>query len=115
MTLPLFRETRPEPIVLLHLNHTLAENSAERFGRRGCYADWIAAHERYRAWLVDLLRERTVLLVTARPTRYEAATMRRIAETCEGWQPTEGADRCLSRTRWVACWGAGEAGGGRRR
>lgn len=87
MTLPLFAETRCSPIILLDLNHTLAENSASRFAFAGNYAVWITQHERYRRWLVELLRERTVLLVTARHRRYEATTLARIAETCGGWGP----------------------------
>lgn len=89
MTLPLFAETRASPVVLLDLNHTLAENSAERFAFAGQYAAWIAEHERYRRWLVELLRERTVVLVTARHVRYEVATLERIAEACDGWKPDE--------------------------
>ena len=89
MTLPLFPVPRPEPIVLLDLNHTLAENSGDRFGQRGSYSEWISTSETYRRWLVELLRDRTVLLVTARHARYEAATMQRIANVCGGWQPAE--------------------------
>lgn len=70
-------------IALLDLNFTLVENSRER---RSPFSRQIEA-ERYRLWLLRSLQGLPVLLVTARPDRYEAETLASIAAKCEGWQP----------------------------
>ncbi len=72
-------------IVLLDHNFTLVENSHER---RSPFIEQIAI-EQYRAWLVELVRPERVILVTARPQRYEVATIRSIAAKCGGWTPAE--------------------------
>ena len=73
-------------IVLLDLNWTLVENSAER---RTPFLDQIAG-ERYRGWLIDLVRPQVTILVTARPERYRQATLASLlAKT--GWQPEDAA------------------------
>lgn len=69
-------------IILLDLNYTLVENSTEKlnpFVRQ-------IANERYSKKLVAFLKDHTVLLVTARPAKYQAATLESIKEKT-GWQP----------------------------
>jgi hypothetical protein len=61
-------------IYLLDLNYTLVSNSRTKispFIRQ-------IEQETYRDWLVNLLRGKPVILVTARPARYERPTMDRI-------------------------------------
>jgi len=77
-----------EPIVLLDLNYTFVENQAEAaklggedFGRR-------LEFERYRRWLLDLVRPGHVILITARPERYRKRTLARI-DSLLGWKPDE--------------------------
>jgi len=77
-----------QPIVLLDLNYTFVENQAETaklggedFGRR-------LEFERYRRWLLDLVRDGHVILITARPERYRVRTLARI-DSLLGWKPDE--------------------------
>ena len=70
--------------MLLDLNWTLVENSDQR---RSPFAEQIAG-ERYRGWLVDLVRPHPVILVTARPEAYREATLASLAAKT-GWQPLE--------------------------
>ncbi len=79
---------RRQPIVLLDLNYTFVENQAEAarlggedFGRR-------LEFERYRRWLLDLVRSGQVVLITARPERYRERTLARI-DSLLGWKPDE--------------------------
>ena len=44
--------------------------------------------ETYRQWLVELLRNEYVILMTARPHKYKWATLERI-EVLTNWQPQE--------------------------
>ena len=83
-------KTKPkrEPIVLLDLNYTFVENQAETaklggedFGRR-------LEFERYRRWLLDLVRDGHVILITARPVKYRERTLARI-DSLLGWKPDE--------------------------
>jgi hypothetical protein len=67
------------PIVLLDLNYTLV---AERS------PDASQAAETYRRWLVPLLRDRYVILITARPHAQRESTLARIREQL-GWVPDE--------------------------
>jgi hypothetical protein len=71
-------------IYLLDLNYTLVENSTEK------YSPFIkqVEHERYRQWLVELLRDKQVILITARPVKYDRATLTSIQRKT-GWQPGE--------------------------
>lgn len=71
-------------IILLDLNYTLVENSDEKLKP---FNKQIEA-EQYRMWLVKLLREHHVILMTARPAQYFAATITSIEEKT-GWQPDE--------------------------
>lgn len=76
-------------IILLDLNYTLALNSDDRKAMLGAdYGAFVDKVERYRAWLVELVRQHHVILMTARPDRWQERTLVRImAET--GWQPNE--------------------------
>lgn len=44
--------------------------------------------ETYRQWLVDILKNQYVILITARPYKYKQMTLNRIKELT-GWQPQE--------------------------
>ena len=75
-------------IYLLDLNYTLVANSPARgappirpFIRQ-------IEQEEYRQWLLDLLRPHRVILITARPNRYQDVTLARIAEKT-GWSPMD--------------------------
>lgn len=74
-----------KPIILLDLNYTLADNSREVI-RQGRLYD--VAVERYRTWLIDMIRDLTVLLITVRPQHLKDETLRRIADET-GWMPHE--------------------------
>jgi hypothetical protein len=72
----------------LDLNYTFVENQAETaklggedFGRR-------LEFERYRRWLLDLVRDGHVILITARPEKYRERTLARI-DSLLGWKPDE--------------------------
>ncbi|MEE4211282.1 MAG: hypothetical protein V2I43_18690, partial [Parvularcula sp.] len=76
------------PIILLDLNYTLVANSPKRgeppirpFIRQ-------IEQEEYRQWLIELLRPHRVILITARPNRYQEVTLARIKEKC-GWEPMD--------------------------
>ena len=72
------------PTVLLDLNSTYASNaSAVHQMQWGIYN---VCQEVYRSWLTELLRDREVLLLTSRPSKYQAETMKRIM-SLENWQP----------------------------
>ncbi len=67
-------------IYLLDLNYTLVANSPKRgdppirpFIRQ-------IEQEEYRQWLIELLRPHPVILITARPNRYQEVTLARIKE-----------------------------------
>ncbi len=79
----------PDPIVLLlDLNYTLVE-SREGGAREGRGAPGRRiARERYREWLLDLVKGRTVILITARPDSQKEQTLSRI-RSATGWQPDE--------------------------
>ncbi len=74
-------------IILLDLNYTLCANSHEKRFQVGTYAEKIAA-ETYRQWLVDLVREHHVILLTCRPIWHKEQTLARIRDLT-GWQPQE--------------------------
>jgi hypothetical protein len=89
----LFEMTSDADVILLDYVATLVANGHERSkyaGRGRPYTDWIE-QERYREWLVDLLRSTyaTVLLVTARSQKYRDPTLARMREQLDGWMPAE--------------------------
>lgn len=80
-------------IILLDLNYTLVANSP----RRGTTPPPMAVRlrtERYRMWLIELVRPHHVILMTARPCRWREPTLARILQGT-GWFPQEAffADR----------------------
>ena len=82
------QQPKRQPIVLLDLNYTFVENQGETaklggedFGRR-------LEFERYRRWLLDLVRDGHVILITARPEKYRERTLARI-DSLLGWRPDE--------------------------
>ena len=83
-----WQKPKRQPIVLLDLNYTFVENQAETaklggedFGRR-------LEFERYRRWLLDLVRDGHVILITARPEKYRERTLARV-DSLLGWKPDE--------------------------
>lgn len=71
-------------IILLDHNFTLVANSDDR---RSPFVEQIKI-ETYRQDLIEAIRQHTVILITARPERYRAATLESIkAKT--GWAPAE--------------------------
>ena len=69
-------------IYLLDLNYTLVENSRDRIEPFTLQIE----REHYRAWLVDLLRDERVILITARPAMHATATLEGIRQKT-GWAP----------------------------
>ena len=74
-------------IILLDLNYTLVANSQKR-GTTPPPMDVRLRTERYRQWLVELVRPHHVILITARPDRWRQQTLERIHQTT-GWRPQE--------------------------
>jgi hypothetical protein len=69
-------------IVLLDLNFTLVENSNEKLSPFTRQID----NERYSAPLINLIKDHTVLLVTARPAQHRKQTLESI-KLKTGWLP----------------------------
>ena len=72
-------------IILLDLNYTLVANSP-RHGTTPPGMVQRLRDERYRQWLVELVRPYPVILISARPDRWLEATLERI-EHETGWRP----------------------------
>lgn len=77
-----------DTIALVDLNYTLVGNSP-KWGAPKIYP-FIRQieQETYRQWLVDFLRDKYAVLITARPQKYREATLERI-KLLTGWQPQE--------------------------
>lgn len=77
-----------DTIALVDLNYTLVENSP-KWGAPKIYP-FIRQieQETYRQWLVDFLRDKYAVLITARHQKYREATLERI-KLLTGWQPQE--------------------------
>lgn len=74
-------------IILLDLNYTLVANSAPH-GTVPLPMRRRMETEKYRHWLVEMVKPNHVILITARPDTWKDATLARIkAET--GWSPQE--------------------------
>ena len=77
-----------DTIALVDLNYTLVENSP-KWGAPKIYPFIRQIEEEtYRRWLVDFLRDKCAILITARPQKYREATLERI-KLLTGWQPQE--------------------------
>lgn len=75
------------PIILLDLNYTLVGNSSEiRYIRP--YQKKIAS-EKYRNWLIKLIREYYIIIITARPDYQKKITIKSFEEKLNGWMPHE--------------------------
>jgi len=75
-------------IYLVDLNYTLVGNSPKWGEPRISPFERQIEQEIYRPWLVDFLRDKYAILITARPNRYRQLTLARIKELT-GWQPQE--------------------------
>lgn len=77
-----------DTIALVDLNYTLVENSP-KWGAPKIYPFIRQIEEEtYCQWLVDFLRDKYAILITARPQKYREATLERI-KLLTGWQPQE--------------------------
>lgn len=74
-------------IILLDLNYTLVSNSRENRYTRP-YQKKIK-NEEYRKWLIDLIRNEYVILITARPEYQKDLSLENISRELAGWQPHE--------------------------
>jgi hypothetical protein len=73
-----------ELVILLDLNSTYAANASQvHIMQRGIYN---VQQEFYRSWLTAMLRHRTVVMMTSRPSKYQDETMKRIFDI-EAWAP----------------------------
>lgn len=75
-------------VVLLDLNYTLVGNQAESREAGGGSFDKRMEHERYRKWLKDLIQDRYVIIITARPVKYREKSLENIRRLLD-WQPAE--------------------------
>lgn len=73
---------------LVDLNYTLVGNSPKWGEPRITPFSRQIEQETYRQWLVDFLRDKYAILITARPARYREQTLERILSQT-GWQPQE--------------------------
>ena len=71
---------------LLDLNQTLVDR--EKDAPRIRPFELQIERETYRQWLVEILRNRYVILITARPVKYKQMTLERIL-ALTNWQPQE--------------------------
>jgi len=73
---------------LVDLNYTLVGNSPKWGTPRVFPFSKQIEQETYRDWLVDFLKDKFTILITARPDRYREQTLESIL-TQTGWQPQE--------------------------
>lgn len=73
---------------LVDLNYTLVGNSPKWVEPRITPFSKQIERETYRQWLVDFLRDKYAILITARPIRYKEQTLARIFSQTN-WQPQE--------------------------
>lgn len=73
---------------LVDLNYTLVGNSPKWGEPRITPFSRQIEQETYRQWLVDFLRDKYAILITARPERYRKQTLERIFLKTS-WQPQE--------------------------
>lgn len=74
-------------IILLDLNYTLVGNSSEIKYIKP-YQKKIMS-EKYREWLVELIKDYYVILITARPDYQKKATFDSFKQKLNGWLPEE--------------------------
>lgn len=73
---------------LVDLNYTLVGNSPKWGEPRITPFSRQIEQETYRQWVVDFLRDKYAILITARPIRYKEQTLARIFSQTN-WQPQE--------------------------
>ena len=73
---------------LVDLNYTLVGNSPKWGEPRITPISRQIEQETYRQWVVDFLRDKYAILITARPIRYKEQTLARIFSQTN-WQPQE--------------------------
>lgn len=73
---------------LVDLNYTLVGNSPKWGEPRITPFSRQIEQETYRQWVVDFLRDKYAILITARPIRYKEQTLARIFSQTD-WQPQE--------------------------
>lgn len=73
---------------LVDLNYTLVGNSPKWGEPRITPFSRQIEQETYRQWLVDFLRDKYAILITARPKRYREQTLERIFKQT-AWKPKE--------------------------
>jgi hypothetical protein len=73
-------------IILMDLNVALSENYSDM--NKYSFIDFITLEERFRSWLINLLKNEYVIVVTARNARWKEVTLNRIREE-SGWNPQE--------------------------
>lgn len=78
---------KDRPIILLDLNYTLVSNSYKVRYIRPYQAK--INKEEYREWLVDLLKDFYVIIITARPDYQKNHTVNSFKEKLNGWIPDE--------------------------
>lgn len=77
-----------DTIALVDLNYTLVGNSPKWGEPRITPFSRQIEQETYRQWVVDFLRDKYAILITARPIRYKEQTLARIFSQTN-WQPQE--------------------------
>lgn len=82
---------------LVDLNYTLVGNSPKWGEPRITPFSRQIERETYRQWLVDFLRNKYAILITARPIRYKEQTLERIFNQTN-WQPQEAYFAQISAT-----------------
>ena len=83
-----FRHSSTAMKYLVDLNYTLVGNSPKWGEPRITPFSRQIELETYRQWLVDFLRDKYAILITARPIRYKEQTLARIFSQTN-WQPQE--------------------------
>lgn len=75
------------PIILLDLNYTLVSNS-NNVKYINPYQKKIKA-EKYRKWLLKLIEDYYIIIITARPDYQKQVTIESFKEKLNGWMPDE--------------------------
>ncbi len=83
-----FRHSSTAMKYLVDLNYTLVGNSPKWGEPRITPFSRQIEQETYRQWLVDFLRDKYAILITARPNRYREQTFERIFKQT-AWKPQE--------------------------
>lgn len=76
----------PKRIFLMDLNVALSASFAEM--KHHSFIEFITSEETCQLWLIDLLREEYVIVITARDIKWKEQTLKRIFEG-SGWNPQE--------------------------